>query len=560
MSRAPTYKPLEIEVTDFGPIAKAKIDLRPLTVFVGPSNTGKSYLATLIYALHRFFCGYAPSPDPSTRFGSSLFDRFVETWGDVQLISEGESNALLAWMNQLFERTQDKARPEDFRARVPDEVAPLLRPLLWNVSALGDYLNDEIARCFGSEDTARLIRHGSKIGARVELKRIVSEASLPAEPLAYTLLIHGGETGLTASIPDTTPLQVGKDDSDRLHQERVQQWISRTTRPREYQRYAEQYERYASQVADPQQRDLVLRTADDMRRLVHKHVESRRNELVGLVGSSIVSPLDSVAHYLPADRAGLIDTRSLIVASLIRRSMHTGLERNEALPALSGVVADFLEKLVVLEDSSQREREDGWILARMLEMEILRGEVREVRSETGSSFFCYQPAGRKENIPLFQASSMVSELAPVVLYLRHVVQPGDVLIIEEPEAHLHPGLQAEFTRQLAAVVRAGVRVMLTTHSDYVLEELGNLVRMSELREEQRSGIEGANVALTPDEVGVWLFEQKTRPKGSVVKEVPLDTETGIFPAGFGDVTEALYNNSVEIDSRIGESNPSNESR
>ena len=50
MSTAPIYKPLEIEVTDFGPIAKAKLDLRPLTVFVGPSNTGKSYLAMLIYA------------------------------------------------------------------------------------------------------------------------------------------------------------------------------------------------------------------------------------------------------------------------------------------------------------------------------------------------------------------------------------------------------------------------------------------------------------------------------------------------------------------------------
>ena len=62
MSTAPTYKPLEIEVTDFGPIAKAKLDLRPLTVFVGPSNTGKSYLAMLIYALHRFFGGFATEP------------------------------------------------------------------------------------------------------------------------------------------------------------------------------------------------------------------------------------------------------------------------------------------------------------------------------------------------------------------------------------------------------------------------------------------------------------------------------------------------------------------
>ena len=44
-----------LEVTNFGPIAEARIDLRPLTVFVGPSNTGKSYLAVLIYALHRHF-------------------------------------------------------------------------------------------------------------------------------------------------------------------------------------------------------------------------------------------------------------------------------------------------------------------------------------------------------------------------------------------------------------------------------------------------------------------------------------------------------------------------
>ena len=32
---------LELEVANFGPIVEAKIDLRPLTVFVGSSNTGK---------------------------------------------------------------------------------------------------------------------------------------------------------------------------------------------------------------------------------------------------------------------------------------------------------------------------------------------------------------------------------------------------------------------------------------------------------------------------------------------------------------------------------------
>ena len=49
-------KSLQLSVSNFGPIARAEIDLRPLTVFVGPSNTGKSYLAMSgIYALHKFF-------------------------------------------------------------------------------------------------------------------------------------------------------------------------------------------------------------------------------------------------------------------------------------------------------------------------------------------------------------------------------------------------------------------------------------------------------------------------------------------------------------------------
>lgn len=66
----------------------------------------------------------------------------------------------------------------------------------------------------------------------------------------------------------------------------------------------------------------------------------------------------------------------------------------------------------------------------------------------------------------------------MVLYLRHQVDPGDVLIIEEPESHLHPSMQVQFTRRLAAMVHAGVRVIVTTHGEWVLEELANLVRLS----------------------------------------------------------------------------------
>ena len=124
------------------------------------------------------------------------------------------------------------------------------------------------------------------------------------------------------------------------------------------------------------------------------------------------------------------------------------------------------------------------------------------------------------------ASSMVSELAPVVLYLRYMVRTDSVLIIEEPESHLHPAMQVEFTRQIAALVHSGVRVIVTTHSEWVVETLANLMRLSELSRSKREDLKGADSMLRPQEVGVWLFKPRRSPKGSVVEERRFDADAG----------------------------------
>ena len=174
-------------------------------------------------------------------------------------------------------------------------------------------------------------------------------------------------------------------------------------------------------------------------------------------------------------------------------------------------------------------------------------------SPLGYPEFSYHPEGWKDDLPLITTSSMVSELAPVVLYLRYVVQPGDVLIIEEPESHLHPAMQVEFIRHLIAAVRAGIRVMITTHSEWVLDELANLVRVSQVPESRRNGIDGADFSLAPEQLGVWLFEPKQRPRGSVVREIPFDEDFGGFRSGFDDVAMNTYNDYAEISNRIEES-------
>ena len=173
------------------------------------------------------------------------------------------------------------------------------------------------------------------------------------------------------------------------------------------------------------------------------------------------------------------------------------------------------------------------------------------RAENSYPSFDYIPDGWDEALPLMRASSMVSELAPVVLYLRHLVRPGDVVVIEEPESHLHPAMQVAFTRQLAALVRAGIRVIVTTHSEWLLQELANLVRLSQIPEADRAGIAGGEVALDPSQVGAWLFQPDATQDGSTVTEVGLD-ESGLYPSDFEDVAVAMHNDWAEISSRLGE--------
>lgn len=78
-------------------------------------------------------------------------------------------------------------------------------------------------------------------------------------------------------------------------------------------------------------------------------------------------------------------------------------------------------------------------------------------------------------IDIYNASSSVKQLAPLLLYLRFRASKGDFLVIDEPEMNLHPESQAKLLEALSILVNLGVRILLTTHSPYVMAHLNNLV-------------------------------------------------------------------------------------
>ena len=498
-------KNLTLSVKNFGPIYSAEVELRPLTVFVGPSNTGKSYLAILIYAMYKFFNNHKRKDHAVDFFRSpSLLDEME--------ISDKDITPLIDGADEIVSQVKG-----DSPIPLPDEIASLIRPVFSNFLP-ADNLAGEIMRCFGIDETRRLIRHGSKKSTAVTLFSKAS-GSLDARynnSSLYKFNITKGS--FTASIPDTAPLQIEKDAIE------------------EYIRSKSKLQQHKSGLSD----------IDDLIVLGKRGLDS---QFLGAIVSYFFYLVSHPAYYLPADRAGVMHAHKVVVGSLIQSASRAGIRPERALPELSGVLADFIEQLLKLGDLSIIRERMNENLTQRLEKEILSGSIRIENSATGYPLFSYLPTGWKEDLPLMNTSSMVSELAPVVLYLRHVVSPGEVLIIEEPESHLHPGMQVAFIRHLAAAVRSGIRVIITTHSEWVLEELANLVRLSDLSESRRKGIGGADYALSPDQIGTWLFEPKKRPKGSIVKEIPLDVDYGGFRSDYDDVAISTHNDWATISNR-----------
>jgi len=507
MSSPPRIDALEFKVSDFGPIVDATIELRPLTVFVGPSNTGKSYLAILIYALHQFFGG---AWFARRRFGGSFgLVRFPDKLT--------ESQAIISSIDEMTRPFLERRKsPKGGHFILPPLVADQIRS---RFDAGGDALVREINRCFGIDDAGALCRKGRRNIARIALRQHISDDMTPVE---HTLMLAAHQTEFRTNIPTDTLIQTDVKSTDRLKE--CVHLID-----------------YLRRMKDEEQND------DERTYLVSHLIEL----LAELVLPHVAGPMHRPAYYLPADRAGVMHAHSVVVSALIGSAPTAGLRPATRTPMLSGVLADFLEQLIEIDYPRHSRRSRRHDYGKDIEDAILGGSVGVERSATiNYPRFTYRPIGWKNDLLLMNASSMVSELAPVVLYLRHMVEPGQVLIVEEPESHLHPAMQIKFTRQLAALVNAGFRVIVTTHSEWLLEELANIIRRSQLPGARKTKCTGDDVALGSDQVGAWLFEPKRRPRGSVVSEIRLD-ESGLFPSGFDEVAAALHNDWVDISSRIG---------
>ena len=153
----------------------------------------------------------------------------------------------------------------------------------------------------------------------------------------------------------------------------------------------------------------------------------------------------------------------------------------------------------------------------------------------------------KHEIPVQRASSMVADLAPLAMWVEHLLLDGDVLIIDEPESHLHPSSIRLVARVLVRLVNEGVNVVCATHSPVLLHELSNCILRAQLYTDgYLDNGYSVNDCLSLDSVAVHRFVRSRSDNSVIVKPVDIDPEWGIPEDEYVEVAKELSDDSIRL--------------
>ena len=102
-------------------------------------------------------------------------------------------------------------------------------------------------------------------------------------------------------------------------------------------------------------------------------------------------------------------------------------------------------------------------------------------------------------------------------------------------------------RGIVRLVNAGIKVIITTHSDFFVAQVNNLLKLSHASRQKREkeGYE-AEDCLRPEDLSAFYFRLDAELGGSVIEELEVLPEFGIDEREFGKVTEDLYEETIAL--------------
>ncbi|MBV8695965.1 MAG: ATP-binding protein [Ktedonobacteraceae bacterium] len=486
---------MKVTIQNLGVIQKAEIDLRPLTIFIGPNNAGKTWLAYTLSGI----------------FGSRGWNEYAQAYAEGKLprVYPPLDNAIEKVLKQGDATIDLYKFAEEYGEMYFNTVAGFARH--W----MGEFMSTQLA-LFDNMDVsisladakAEFWEHIEKYSLQTSVARgLLSIRKKQGDKILYIYTLTEDEEAITERLP---PEEI---------RERLVRSVARTLHQSLY----------------PQIRVFPTeRTA-----LVTFRFSDRTREKESLTFDK--KTLEAFEAFGKALRQ---------LEELSRLSISTMLEQNAR--AAIGPVGSFSTMMastfrIGLKEKEKRQQDaknnaniQKYIqLAQVLEKQILEGDVDFSTPEPDPRReILFQPAQEVMlEIPI--ASSMVKELSPLVLYLRYLAKPGELLIIDEPEMNLHPEAQVKIIEFLAMLVNAGLNVLITTHSPYMLDHLSNLIKAGKYEKEERVSLASQFFLKRPDafisqeNVAIYLVDHGEAE--NILKEGKINWGT------FGDVSDRVAN-------------------
>ncbi|MCU0323976.1 MAG: AAA family ATPase [Spirosomaceae bacterium] len=197
---------------------------------------------------------------------------------------------------------------------------------------------------------------------------------------------------------------------------------------------------------------------------------------------SKVNQIFDFIYFFPASRSGMYRVMSSMGEILAKFSQYRNQLNinNLSIPSLTFPESEYFLNLSSI-NNNNRKSEYSRVVTK-IEQELIGGEIY---FDDSVKKLKYKSFDTGLDLELHETSSMIAEIAPIVAHLKYILPNSkSILFIEEPEAHLHPKIQVEMMRIYADLVNAGVKVVMTTHSDFMMNELTNLILERKLKPEK----------------------------------------------------------------------------
>lgn len=164
----------------------------------------------------------------------------------------------------------------------------------------------------------------------------------------------------------------------------------------------------------------------------------------------------------------------------------------------------------------QKQNGEYYQLANEIEHQLLNGNI--LADENGDVQFISEKTSKSKKLPIHMTASIVKSLSSLIFHLKYLARKDSLIIIDEPEMNLHPDSQIILVHILGKLINAGLRLLVSTHSDYIIRELNNLIMAAEIKDvEYIKDAVGypSDILINSHDVGAYFFKYRTKKKVSV---------------------------------------------